>query len=249
MKIYIATHKKVNLKLPKNYKFIQVNAQNSERIYDLTDADGENISYKNQYYCELTAAYWVWKNDTQNEIVGLAHYRRFLTKNKFSSKAKYFINNPKIEKVLNKYDFIATKKYKTATSVKEHLLLSVREKDYNILKNIIKEYYPQYEKAFLKVFYGKRTYLLNTFICKKQTWNNYYSWLFSIFEKMEKEVNMQGYSNQEKRLYGYLAERLFTVFVEKNLYKVKSFPTCIIGKSKFSIAKDKLKIIFLKKDF
>ena len=50
-----------------------------------------------------------------------------------------------------------------------------------------------------------------------------YSWLFSIFDEMEKYVDMSGYSTQEQRLYGYLSERLFTVYAIKNNKRVKEF--------------------------
>ena len=66
---------------------------------------------------------------------------------------------------------------------------------------------------------------------------------------MEKEVDMTGYSVQEQRLYGFLSERLFTVYVLKNNFKVKSYPTTIVGESKLKLTKNKiLKKLRLKKD-
>ena len=57
----------------------------SERVADIVDCDGENISEKNGNYSELTALYWIWKNrlltkaaDNGTEYYGLAHYRRIL---------------------------------------------------------------------------------------------------------------------------------------------------------------------------
>lgn len=241
MKIYVVTHKKVENKLPENYEYIQVNAQKNGAFYSLNDADGENISAKNPYYCELTASYWIWKNDKQNDVVGLAHYRRFLTTNRFSSSPKHYVKAKKAENLLKKYDFISTKLYKTNYPVKTHLLQNVREQDFNYLRQTVSELYPDYLQVFDNVFEGNKSYLLNMFICKKSLWDEYYSWLFSIFDKLETKVDMTGYSVQEQRLYGFLAERLFTVFVFKNGYKVKSYPTHIVGESKIKILGQKLK--------
>ena len=43
-----------------------------------SDNTGDNISYKNFLYCELTGIYWLWKN-VDADVKGLFHYRRVLT--------------------------------------------------------------------------------------------------------------------------------------------------------------------------
>lgn len=45
----------------------------------LQDDDGENISAKNPYFCELTSQYWAWKNYDKlgnPDYIGFMHYRR-----------------------------------------------------------------------------------------------------------------------------------------------------------------------------
>lgn len=241
MKIYVVTHKPCDGRLPARYEYIQVNAARGEHFCMLTDDTGENISEKNPYFCELTATYWIWKNDHENDIVGLAHYRRFLTVNKFSSSPKKYIGEKRAEKFLEKYEFIATKQYRSPCSVREHILRDVHEKDLDLLRETVAEVCPDYLDTYDEVLAGDRSYLLNMFICKKQTWDSYCEWLFSLLFALEPKVDMTGYTTQEKRLYGYLAERLFSVYVKKNRCRVKSLSTHLVGVSIWRVAADKLK--------
>ena len=241
MKVYVVTHKPFDGRLPENYEYIQVNAANNARFCALTDDTGENISAKNPCYCELTAMYWIWKNDHENDIVGLAHYRRFLTTNKFSSSPRHYIGAKRAEKLLQKYDFLATKQYRSDCTVWEHILSDVHEGDLELLRETAAEICPDYLEAFDEVMKGKKSYLCNMFLCKKQTWDSYCAWLFSLLFALEPKVDMTGYTVQEKRLYGFLAERLFSVYVKKNGCNVKSFSTHLVGVSKTRQAINKLK--------
>ena len=134
-------------------------------------------------------------------------------------------------------------------TVKEHLLLNVSEHDYNLLRDIIKNEYPDYLNAFDFIMNGHESYLLNMFTTTKTNFDTYYEWLFELLGKVEKQVDMTGYTTQQQRLYGFLAERLFSVYIMKNNFKVKSFPTHTVGSSKFEIIYQKLlKILRIKKD-
>ena len=76
MSIYVVTHKKYNIPKMKGYIPIQVGASLHENLGYKVDSDGDNISYKNPNYCELTALYYMWKN-LDDDIIGLTHYRRY----------------------------------------------------------------------------------------------------------------------------------------------------------------------------
>ena len=62
MSVYVVTHKKFSMIPEKNYKTILVGAYKGHIFGDCYDDEGNNISKKNPNYCELTGAYWIWKN-------------------------------------------------------------------------------------------------------------------------------------------------------------------------------------------
>lgn len=64
IKILVASHKKAEM--PEDSMYLPVHVgrvlyPDREFGYQ-SDAEGDNISIKNPYYCELTALYWAWKN-------------------------------------------------------------------------------------------------------------------------------------------------------------------------------------------
>lgn len=251
MKIYVVTHENINLTLPADYELFQVGAAVNGAFCEHNDAVGEdNISAKNPNYCELTAAYWIWKNDHENDIVGLMHYRRFLTNYRFAKLnkdlAKYLVSVSEIKTLLESHDYISTPLFKNKPNVKRVLLDTVREEDFVLLRQTIEKIFPEYIETFDKVFRGRFTYFCNIFITRKSEWDKYYSWLFTIFDEMEKHVDMTGYSKQEQRLYGYLSERLFTVYVQANNKNVKSLHALFPKKPFFTRVCNKLKRIIHK---
>ena len=90
MKMYVITHKEISF-LPKDRTLIGVGNKkiNDVTIYDNVD---DNIAVKNSSFCELTALYWIYRND-DSEIVSFEHYRRFFIKYSSMLKPRYIRKN------------------------------------------------------------------------------------------------------------------------------------------------------------
>lgn len=238
MKIFVATHKKFNLPegINKNiYLPIQVGTSNDDLGY-LREDNLDNISHKNSNFCELTILYYIWKN-IDADIVGLVHYRRYLyKKEKFKRigflyipwKSTYrLFSKDDIENILSKYDIIIPK----ANYLQEDKNIRLQYgrthhiEDWDITREVIKEIYPDYLDSFDNIANGNFFYGCNMFISKKTTITPYFKWLFDILFEVEKRVDISNYSDYQKRIFGFLSERLFTVWIIHHKNNLKIYET------------------------
>lgn len=217
-KVYVITHKKVDLKLPDSYTLLQVGKPFTKLEMDcISDDCKENIAKKNNNYCELTGLYWIWKNEINNDYIGLCHYRRFLM-----NKGK-ILSKDKIKRFLKKYDVILPKKFYFSDNLWDNYFKNGagREKDLVLLKQVIINKYPDYEASFNKVFNSYSGSYCNMMIMKKEDFNNYCKWLFDILFQLEKQIDLKDYDKNEARIFGYMSEILLNVWILKNKKKVK----------------------------
>ena len=56
---------------------------------------------------------------------------------------------------------------------------------------------------------------------RKEDCNKYCEWLFTIFNQLEKNIDLDTRDEYQKRVYGFLSERLFYVCILKNKLKIK----------------------------
>ena len=77
VKIYTMTHKLFLKPDDPVYIPLHVGRELSQDLGYMGDNTGEHISDLNPYYGELTGLYWIWKNETEADIIGICHYRRF----------------------------------------------------------------------------------------------------------------------------------------------------------------------------
>ena len=215
--IYVATHKKAEFPKENIYKPIRVGATlNSDDFGYQRDDSGDNISYKNKSFCELTATYWIMKND-KSDIVGLTHYRRYFFKKHKNNKLENVLSEQDIREILKDKDIIVPNstfiiKHNAERSwEKTHI-----KKDYDECRKIIAEKYPDYVEAFEQFSKSRFLYICNMFIARKEIFDEYYKWLFDILFELEKRTDISNYDDYNKRLFGFMSERLFNVWLLKH---------------------------------
>ena len=215
--IYVATHKKAEFPKENIYKPIRVgSALNSDDFGYQRDDTGENISNKNKSFCELTATYWIMKND-KSDIVGLTHYRRYFFKKHKNNKLENVLSEQDIREILKDKDIIVPNstfiiKHNAERSwEKTHI-----KKDYDECRKIIAEKYPDYVEAFEQFSKSRFLYICNMFIARKEIFDEYYKWLFDILFELEKRTDISNYDDYNKRLFGFMSERLFNVWLLKH---------------------------------
>lgn len=225
IKIMVVTHK--NSAMPINsdlYIPTLVGKNKSQLEYKnyFSDDTGENIADKNYTYCELTALYWAWKN-LDADYVGLVHYRRLLME---PDDRNEVLSSNTLESLFDTADVIVpNKRNYYIENTYSHYQHNHNIKDLIIVRQKIVETYPTYVDTFDKVMKHTKSHRFNMFVMKKELLNSYCEWLFSILFSAEKEIDFSSYDSYQIRVMGFLAERLFDVWLEydKPLYKEVPF--------------------------
>jgi len=216
--IYVVTHKNIELHLPQNYVLLGV-GNNIISNEDMHDNSLDNISSKNLNYCELTGLYWIWKN-IKDDIVGLTHYRRIFTEDKKDSID--LIDYSDICDILNQYDIILPPLFDNKTiTVYEHYCRDHNKEDIDKIGIILLQKYPEYADSYNYVMNQKYEYGFNMFISKKEICDEYSKWLFDILNTLEPQIDLLTYDDYQRRIFGFLSERLFTVWLYHNKLRIK----------------------------
>lgn len=226
-KIIVVTHKNTFIMNDSLYQPILVGNKDFIISNALRDDEGENIANKNTTFCELTAMYEFWKNYQDGlDYIGLNHYRRYFTRSIFSNSKKFILKKNELEEFMKKYDVILPNKFYWNKSVSKVYYENGagRKKDLYLVEEAINTLYPEYYDEFNKILNSSSASYCNMFIMKKKDFNNYCKWLFDILFYVEENIDMEGYSVEESRVFGYLAEILLNVWIDKNKLKVKYLP-------------------------
>lgn len=249
IKIIIALHKPYQVPDEDDYiplqvgaagkKGIRVNdcpgAKNSKASHEtgaiLRDDDGDNISQKNPYYCELTGIYYAWKNiDTEN--IGLVHYRRYFSLKSANYRKHHGVFNSVLTHdeavaLLTRADIVVPKKrHYYIESLYSHYDHTLDGSHLDLAKTIIAQKYPEYMQSLVKVYARSWGYMFNMAIMPKEELDEYCSWLFDVLQLMEEKIDVSSLDAFSARLFGRVSEILFNVWVDKKQSEGMSVIEC-----------------------
>ena len=214
---------------------LQVGHAIHENLGYLTDNTGDNISDKNQCYSELTGLYWIWKNYTDADYLGLCHYRRYF----LNSDGKLMTESDYMD-ILSRYDVIIAKSCSMPYDYRTVYGRSHNIHNLDKTEEIIKRICPDYYETFQQVIADTHCYIGNLFVAPKALFHDYCKWLFAILSSLEAEIDVSGYDDYHKRVFGFLSEQLLMVWIRHN--------HLTFYESLFGLSQEKAETIWLKQN-
>jgi len=222
--MYIVTHKEAEIQEDDFYRGLCVGKYRADGM--LSERDGENIAMYNDRINELTGLYWIWKNTTE-DLVGMCHYRRFF------QDGEQRAGEEKILEALSNADIILSDYVYLPWTVRQNIVqIEGHDLDaaaYRSFEQGIREHQPNYVDAFDKVLNGRFFHVCNMFVTRREILNEFCEWLFSFILEATDRVNVGNGDYFQRRLCGYYGETMWSVWMQKQNYKVKTMPILRIG--------------------
>ena len=216
--------------------------------YYLCDNEGENISKGHPWYSDVTGLYWVWKN-ANAPIVGLFHYRRFLSPVNFPEKWNTAADVSKeIASNLLGYDpsgnvfvgdlsiadIIMAPPIWFGPIVEFWAKSNGSERDWNLMVSVIEQLYPGEGEQLTAYFAEPRlTRLWSIFIARRQILSDYCDWLFPIFLQLELLIPER---DRGLRIFACMNEWLINYFVYSRRLNVVARSAIFVTSNKTDVS-------------
>ena len=218
VKVIIAAHKLYQMPSDSMYIPLQVGAQGKDSIGYQRDDEGENISYLNPYFCELTGLYWAWKN-LDADYIGLSHYRRHFSFHPHSKdKWDAILCEREISSDLGIIKvFVPCKRKYYIETLYSHYEHTHYANQLDETRKIIEEKYPDYIHSYDDVIKQRWGYMFNMMIMDRNLLNDYCAWLFDILFELRARLGDDGLTPFHPRDYGRVSEIIFNVWLDKQV--------------------------------
>jgi len=245
-KILVCCHKKCELPSDDLFLPIQVGKAIAHEDLGIQGDDTvngkpcDNISAMNPYYCELTGIYWAWKNIRtlypNLRFIGLCHYRRYFTFNNIglfqdsvslptSLIKEYQFDHEKLSRILGKNKIILAKPIIYPYPLRIDYSCCHMSEDYRFLLRVMEESHREDVTAMYDIMErNNKLSPYNMFIMSIDSFEAYCSWLFDVLDNVERLVPYKAYNAVQRRVFGYMGERLLNIWVKKNKKPIKFLP-------------------------
>lgn len=203
------------------------------------DDTGDNISVKNPGYCELTGMYWAWKNLKGVDIIGLCHYRRYFDFHRQCNGLRAFTIVPScmldsldlsvpddVIKAVSQGSVVTANPMNFPYNLRVDYCNNHVSDDFRTLEAYINETQPEKIKTafYRKMYLSNSLYPCNMFLMTFDMFDRYCTWIFKVLADLEKRINIINYSQAQARIWGFMAERLFNVWLEAEKADIISRP-------------------------
>jgi hypothetical protein len=195
-----------------------------------TQAKKSNLPLGDEFYSILWHMFHVWKNVKTAEYVGFCHSNLYFG---------FLDDVPDMDEAFSEVDAIVTNPIDFAKPVSQQYAESHNIKDLELVGEIIKEKFHDYEPAYTYTMDNSKLIPNNVFIMKKTDFNEFCEFTFGVLDEFLKKIgtdiekhvqdNLENYTNPnksvdyQKRIGGFLGERLLNVFINKKFKNVRYY--------------------------
>ncbi len=203
------THRKFNEPADPAYVPLHVGRALGVDLGYIGDDTGDQISAQNIYYGELTGQYWAAENEHDAEYMGICHYRRY-----FLNQKNQIMSGDEYLELLGEHDILIPTAIRHPQSYYETYAGAHNIRDLEATGRALKKLYQDAFPIYQKIVEGNEVHSSNMFVASSELFREYTKWLFSIFRLAEKEIDVSGYDEYHRRVYGFLSEQLNYVWLK-----------------------------------
>ena len=231
IQIAVAAHKPYRMPDDPMYLPLHVGAAlHPEACQDMQgDDEGDSISEKNPYYCELTGLYWLWKN-CDADYKGLVHYRRhFGSPNARQRRSddvfNRLISSEELKPMLEKSGVVVAKRrnYYIET-IYSHYSHTFEALHFDECRNVLAASMPEYVDAWDNLMKSRGAHMFNMFAMRSDLFDGYCAFLFEVLGGLEKKIDPAQYDSFGARYLGRVSECLLDPWLETNGYAYEELP-------------------------